>query len=354
MKLWSKYLLRELVKVFALFMLSFYFLYIVIDYCAHAQDFTQSSSLGFSHIVFYYLLQFIKRADILFPLALMIATIKVFGQLNQHRELVAFQAAGLSWKKLMQPLFCLSAAVVLINFAIAQFFLPSALTKIDQIYDTHLRHSARGERLEPIHVVHLENGGKLIYQYQDSAQQAFIDVILVQNPDLIYRMKTLKADPKEPIGTYVDELKRIEGGHFEKTLSYESYTFKDLTWDKDLPRRGFIPFENRSLTELVKLSKNHSEKSKYAAAEVKTQLYFKSAMPLLALLAPLSVAPYCIRYNRNLKVFLIYVIALPCYVTFVALMDAAVIIGENNTLNPATAIFIPFLMISGWTAWKYR
>src|SRR5262245_50908672 len=105
MKLWEKYVLREFLKVFFFFLFGFFFIYAIIDYSTHIQDFVHGKNLPVLKILQYYLFQFVKRADILIPLALLISTIKVLCQLNIYRELVAFQSAGIAQKKLLRPLF---------------------------------------------------------------------------------------------------------------------------------------------------------------------------------------------------------------------------------------------------------
>ncbi len=351
MKIWEKYVLREFLKVFALFLFGFYFLYAIIDYSTHIQDFVHGKNLGVFKIFQYYLFQFVKRADILIPLALLLGTIKVLCQLNIYRELVAFQSAGLAQKKLLRPLFFMGMICTLSCLAINEFAIPSSLNFIDKFYDSHLSHSLKNNRREPFRVLHLEDHSRLVYQYFDQEKESFFDVIWIRSADDIWRMKYLKADPDDLRGQWVDHLVR-NGDAFEKEASYPTYLFTELHWAKEIPRKGYIPYENRSIYQLFTLL-SRSFASNHEKQVILTQLLFKLAMPSCCFLVLLAVIPFCIGYKRDLSPFFIYVFGLFGFIAFVAFMDAAVILSENETASAYIAILAPFLLLYSIFGWRF-
>lgn len=353
MKIWERYILKELLKFFTLFLFGFYFLYIVIDYSTHMQDFLSNKNIPILKIIQYYFFQFFKRMDILLPLAVLIGSIKVLCSLNTHRELLALQSAGLKCKKLLRPLFLVGFFVSFTNLCVNEFVVPFSLNTIDKFHDAHLRHSFRGNRTEPLHVLHLDDHSKLVYQYYDASKEAFFDVIWIRTPDDLWKMRYLKTDPLHPQGQWVDHLERNAEGFFEKTQSFSSMIFRDLKWNQDIPRKGYIPFENRSLSELWKLFKTDPLLSLYEKQEVLTQFLFKSMMPSLGILVVLIIAPFCISYSKNLPQFFIYSIAIFSFVAYIALMDAAVILGESNTISPVMAIISPFIVLISIFGWRF-
>lgn len=352
LKIWERYFLLEIFKIFFLFLFSFYFLYIAIDYCSHIQDFVQHSQIQFSKICAYYLFQFVKRADLLIPLALLVSTIKVLFSFNQHFELVAFQIGGIEIKKLMRPFLFVALFFAAFNLTLEEFVLPHSMNFIDRFYDAHLRHTF-STRKEPLHVLHLQDHSKLVYQYYDSSKQAFFDVVWIKNSSDIWRMKYLNADPENPLAHYVDHLQRNKEGFFEKKESSKSFLLKDLKWQRDIPRKGLIPFENRSISELAKLLFGKNKLSYSEKSEIQTQFFFKLVMPFLCLLVVVGTAPYCIKYARDGTPFILYAIALFSFVAFFAFMDAAVILGENHTFSPFWTIFSPFLIGFGFFGYKF-
>ncbi len=352
-RIWERYFFGEVLKVFALFLFVFYFLYAVLDYSAHMQDFIKDDRIQFSELCLYYIYQFIKRADLLLPLALLISTIKVLCTLNTRSELVAFQTAGIALKTLLRPFFLAAACCTLFNYLNFELLTPKSLNFLDQFHNAHFKHSHRGNRKEPFHVLYLKDHSKLIYQTYDAQRDAFFDALWIRSSDDIWRIKYLQADPDRPLGHNADHLVRNKEGFFEKAESFESHLFTQLKWQRDMTRNQFIPFENRSISDLYHLYFRKNSTSSYDRAQLLTHLNFKLAMPLLSLIVILACAPFCVRYSRGQPVFFIYAIALFGFLAFFTLMDAAVILGENHVVSPLIAIFTPFAICSGAFFWKF-
>ena len=352
-QIWQRYIFKQFIKLFAFFLIGFYLLYVIIDYTTHMQGYMQGKTVPVLTVGYYYLLQFIKRADILLPLALLVATIKTLTSLNSHRELLAFQSAGLHLKKLLRPIWVMSVLCGLSVLAINEYVVPYSLNFIDQFYDAHLRHSYRGNRTEPIHVLHLDDHSRLVYQYYDSAKESFFDVVWLRSADDLYRMKYLKADPEHPEGKWVDHLQRNEMGSFEKVQSFRTITLPDLRWNKDLPEKGYTPFENRSISELWKLWRYDPILADTQKQEVMTQLFFKLLSPLLAIVVLLGVSPYCTHFSRTTNVFLIYSVGIFGFVALIAYLDSAVILGENATVSPLIGILSPFIVLISMLGLKF-
>lgn len=351
-KIWERYFLREIFKVSALFLFGFFFLYAAIDYSLHMQDFLKDKKLQILDLFVYYGFQFIKRAPLLLPLAMLIATIKVLTSFNAHRELVALQSSGLSFKRLMRPFFFVAALCTLFNIVSCEFLLPKSLTYLDKFYDKHIKHNKQDRKSNPVHILTLKDQSKVIYQTLDKEKGIFFDVIWVQSPDEIWRMRYLSANTDMPEGRFIDHLVRSPQGSFEKKESFEKRIFKEISWDKDPPRKGFIPLENRSLTELFTMGFKEKQSS-YMKMELLTHLCYKLAMPFLSLIVVAAASPFCIRYARRSSLFILYALALFGYIAFFTLMDAAIIFGENKTLYPVVAIFAPFILCSFPFLWNF-
>lgn len=340
-QIWARYLFQEILKVFLLFLGCFFFLYSLIDYSLHMQDFIVDKRIQISHVLTYYTFQFIKRAELLIPLALLIAALKVLFSINAKGELVALQASGLALKKILRPFFFIALLCTLFNLISAEFLQPAALNYLDRFREEHFKHSHRGNRKEPIHVLPLKDRSKIVYQTEDKNAQRYIDVFWIRSADEMWRMQSLSSNPKDPEGRYVDHLKRNSLGNFEKVASYDTYKFSQFKWEPDPIGKGFIPLENRRASELFKLLKQKMHASAYEQPQILTHLLFKCTMPFLSFVVILAAAPFCTRHTRHLHVFPTYAFALFGFITYFAMMDAAVILGENLVLSPYIAIFLP-------------
>ncbi len=347
MKLWRRYLFKEIGKVFFFFLIAFYALYAVLDYSTHSGDFTSLPDF-FS----YYRDIFLKRADLLLPLALMISSIKVLTTMNVRREWMVLQVSGLKTRTLLGPFFACALFCSLFCWGNFEFFLPGALQRIDDFHANPAKHSRRGKRRELIHLLALKDNSKLIYQGYDSTKEALFDVLWIRSIDEIWRMKFLSANPLTPHAEYVDHLKRNPEGFLEKVESFPKYVFSDLKWRPGMLGKSIIPYENRSMKELFRLMKASSS-TPYEAPRIKTHLFYKAADPLLSLLVLLAVLPFCTAFSRSIPLFFIYAAALFFLLAFYMLLDMAVIFGEHGVTTPALAIFTPFLLLGTIFTWRF-
>jgi len=352
--IWERYLLREILKVFFLFLGCFFFLYALIDYSMHMQDFIVDKRIQIPHMVVYYFFHFIKRADLLIPLALLVSTLKVLFSLNTRGELIALQASGLPRKKILRPFFFIGLVCTLFTLTSSEFLLPSSLNFLDRFRQEHFKHHDHGHHKEPVHTIRLKDRSKIIYQTADSEKKLFQDVFWVQSVDEIWRMQSLSIDSENPIGFNVDHLKRNSEGNFEKAESFDQYRFAKFRWQPDPTGKGYTPLENRRLSELFYLLTQKAKTTAYEYPQVLTHFLFKVVMPFLSLLVVAAGAPFCLKYSRNLPIFFTYAIALFSFIAFFALMDAAVILGENLVVSPYLAILAPIILC--WIAFgiKYR
>jgi len=67
MKQWKLYFYREISKVFFFFLFGFFFLYSIIEYSTHMDDFFKTPNANAYSIALYYVNQFLKRLDFLSP-----------------------------------------------------------------------------------------------------------------------------------------------------------------------------------------------------------------------------------------------------------------------------------------------
>ena len=70
------------------------------------------------------------------PLAILLSSLMMFGNLGEHYELVAMKAAGISLSKVMKPLIIVSIAISVLAFYFANVVLPTANLKfLSLLYD---------------------------------------------------------------------------------------------------------------------------------------------------------------------------------------------------------------------------
>ncbi|MBS0647769.1 MAG: LptF/LptG family permease [Verrucomicrobia bacterium] len=351
-KVWQRYFFREILKVFFFFLFGFFFLYSLIEYSMHMDDFFQNHHFQLREVVLYYINQLLKRLDFLLPMALLLSTIKVLTSLNARNEWIVLQAAGLSTRKLLQPFMIIACASSILAYLNFEYFLPSALRHIDEFRISHFHGSKLAQRRELIHLIPLKDNTKLLYQSHDKEKNVLFDVLWIKSLDDIWRIKYLNGDPANPTAEYVDHIVRNSSGFLEKKESYPKLYLADLKWHPRMARKGLIPFDQRSITELYRL-RFKTKVSPYEVPKIGTSLSFKVAIPLISPLLVIALAPFCLAYSRTRHFFLIYALGLFGLFAFYMLLDSLTILSDNGVITPTMAVFVPLALFASFFTWRF-
>lgn len=351
--IWERYFLRQFLKMFILFLSCFYGLYVIIDYASH------TSALSHHHIqipwydaIRYYILVFANRAEILLPLALLIAFVHTVCSLNVHQELVALLVSGFNSKLLMRPFFLIGILSALLIYANEQFVLPHTLKTLRKM-EGSTKHKKRNHAplLAVDHVV-LQDGSLLVFQNYNPEEKRFFDVYWVESTNSIYRMKYLTTS-SSPMGFFVDHIIRQSNGELLQEKSISKMEFPSLKFSPELLHSTIMEPDILSISELFNQVYRVSSDLDEKESKLLSAFYWKLAIPWLCLLAIIAPAPYCIKHSRQLPVFLIYVCCLFGLIAFYMFMDAAQVIAKRQVLTPALAILTPFLIIFGFFGWRF-
>lgn len=356
MKRWQRYFYREIVKLFLFFLFGFFFLYSLIEYSTHMDDFFKTTTVKTTSIALYYLNQFLKRLDFLIPMALLLTIIKVLTTSSQRNEWTVLQVAGLSTRKLLTPFFVVAIFCSSLLWTNFEFFLPTALRNIDEFRVANFHGSHLAKRRELIHLIPLKDHSKLIYQSYLPEKHELFDVLWIKNshdrPTEIWRMKYLSADPAQPVGRYVDHLVTSPTGVLEKVESFDSLALSELKWHPRMARKGLVPFEQKRISELYRLIKSR-QASPYETPRIKTALAFKIAVPVLAPLIVLALAPVCLAFSRARAIFFIYSIGLFSLFALYMLLDSLATLSDHGIISPVLAILFPITLLTSIIGWRF-
>ncbi len=354
MKLWERYFILETLKTFGLFILCFYGLYVLIDYASHI---TSSSyhhyRFSWGELFTYYTAEFIRKADILIPFALLLATVKTLTQFTMHNELVALMVSGVSRFKLIRPFILMGLLFTALIYTNNQFWLPRGAAAIKAIQEKHQiqRHKKGEYRLTP-HMV-LPDGSLLLYKSYDPVQARFSNLYLVKSADEILKMKYFYPLAKPSFGVYVEEFRRGDGGALEMATTKEIRPFPQIRLTQEQLFTTLIPPADLSIRDLYKSLPSETPYGEKEAS-VLTILYKKVALPWLCLLAVMGPAPFCLSFSRNFQVFFIYALSIFSLVALYLLLDAMTILGKRQLLLPFWTIWGPILAASLLVGLRYR
>ena len=140
-------------------------------------------------------------------------------------------------------------------------------------------------------------------------------------------------DPEHLTGTNVNFLERSDG--FHRTEQYATHEFPKMQFDPD----SFLP---KSLTKLMR----------YAKWDV--DLFYKLTIPFIALLAVLGPLPFCLSFSRQTPTYLLYALSLFSLIAYFITINAALILGESNTLPAAPTMLTPLALTFFFLSYHYK
>jgi lipopolysaccharide export system permease protein len=281
----------------------------------------------------------------------MLAIIKVIYVKNTQNELIALQMSGISKNKLSTPLFFIALILTCISYANYEFLTPKSVESIESFKNEYFRENKKNID-KSLNILLLENKTKLIYQKYDPIKNQLFDVFWINSANDIWHIKYLRVDAKTPLGTYVDHFLRDKEGRLIKQESFDSYNFAKIQFDKDV-NSSLKPYNTRPISMLYSQYKNKRYSSVKEKAYILSQLNYKLAMPLLPFLIVLSLLPICMRFSRISLIYLISFISLISFIAFYIMMDAAMILSENQIGSSFWIIWSPIIITFFFFSFKF-
>ena len=337
MTIWYRYLFKQLIQSFCFLLSLIFIMYIVIDFSIRGIKIL-SHNTSFFDIALNYLRYFSIYFDLFASISFLLASLKVLIDCNLHQELTALQMAGLSKRKLLSPFFFLAALLLFTSYANNQWFSPQSEEVAEKFVSTH---SLKKGKRKKVFSAALKDDSELIYQnfVKDSAELR--DVYWIRSLEDIWHMKLLKIDSFPPEALFADHLVRNEAGVLEKKDSFSSRLFPELSIDKEVIVQKSIPFENQSLSRLVKQALIPSSEQHKAIAH----LYYKIIWGLVPLLILLAISLKTFSFSRGKSPFLFVACTLFVLIGFITWLNGMLILAENQVLSPIAALCAPIFLI---------
>jgi lipopolysaccharide export system permease protein len=134
----TRYLLREVIKVFCLAFVAFFSIFQLIDFFDKIDNFMERSvSWGIIAAYFIYQIPFVTQH--MLPVAILLSGVITLSQMSRNRELVALKSSGLSLIKLSYPLILLSCCFGLFLFIMNETILPHLEEKKNRIWEVEVQ-----------------------------------------------------------------------------------------------------------------------------------------------------------------------------------------------------------------------
>jgi len=338
MKIWQRYLFRQIATVFLFILFSLFTVYLFIDLSVHSIRFFKAGYVA-SELTLYYVYSFSSLVDLFVPLAFLLASLKVLSDLTIHLELLSLQMARLSMKKILVPFFFLATLLTVVSYANHEWLAPKATVYLHTFKSNHISKN----KTKHVQTTILADNSELVYHHLDRKKEELSDVFWIRSPTDIWHMKKLSFKTAPPTAYFADHLTAQEG-KLMKSESFDQKSFDGLVLNGKLTPTKFHPVETRSLSKLLRESSIKS----LDQPRIQTNLHYKLATPLLTFLILFAVAPFTLIHTRNRHTFLTVTLSLLAFIVVLILFDALTVLGVNKIIEPWIAMWIvPILICVG-------
>jgi lipopolysaccharide export system permease protein len=133
MKIYRRYLARELIAGILLVLAAFLALFSFFDMINEVKNVGSSVSYQLHHAVLFVLLRLPGRIYELMPIAVLIGTLYVLSSLARHSEITVLRASGMSTQNLLSNLLAVAAVFALATFLVGEVVAPPAERTAQQL-----------------------------------------------------------------------------------------------------------------------------------------------------------------------------------------------------------------------------
>lgn len=143
MRIVTRYLLAEFLKILILFTISFISLFLVIDFFERIDDFIDSQ-VEFFKTALYFLFKVPFVMVHMVPVAVLLGIIFSLGLLSRHNEITALRTNGISPYRIFFPFLLASILVVSVSFIINEKIMPSCNSRASRIWNVEVKKKPMG------------------------------------------------------------------------------------------------------------------------------------------------------------------------------------------------------------------
>ena len=283
----------------------FVFLYTIVDVFSNLEDILRNNVPAY--ILFQYYISFMPIIFVqTVPIATLLATVYMLSVLNKNNELTAAKACGISTLRLLIPVFITAAILGLLSFIANETLVPDGMIRAERIKTEYIKAGYAGPKNIGI-IKDLTFYGKknqLIYAQEFSPENKTLQgVIIIERDNHRLRRKILSSKASWINNEWVfhdciiyrfDELGRSSGN----PLVFKEKIIKLLETPGTIQRYEFQT-DYMSYKELKNHISRLSNSNPKILNSMKTDLYFKTAVPFVTLIIMLLGVPFALSTKRG-------------------------------------------------------
>lgn len=129
----DNYILRAFIPTFFICLIIISGIYIIVDLFQKLEDFLEMGSNAFSTGIQYYMYLFPVMVFQFFPAVILIAVSIVLVRLMKNRELLAMQVAGISFYRILLPVFVITVFMSFASFGDQEWIVPRLAQRLESL-----------------------------------------------------------------------------------------------------------------------------------------------------------------------------------------------------------------------------
>jgi lipopolysaccharide export system permease protein len=336
----DRYLLREFLKIFAITTLGFPLLTILIDLTDHLERYLNKNIPG-KDIFLAYVYSVPENVFFIIPAAVLFATVFSIGALARHSELTAAKASGISFHRLVAPVFLVAAVIT-----VGAFFLGEFSPLANEKRAERLREREQQSQTMRANFVYRADGGRVYVVSQLSVPEKEMRDIQVERegtgpefPGYFLIARQARWDPRTGWTMTNGTLRLLLGPGREIAFGFQSLRQRALSERPlDLLAEPKAPNQMRyaELGHYVQTL----ERSGSDANKLKVERALKLAIPMTGLIIVLFGAPLGMQNARTGATYGVAV-SLATTIVFLTLIQISKAVGAGGTVPPLVAAWAP-------------
>ncbi len=350
MRLFQRYLSKELLQIFALSLLALLSIYALVEFFGSLDDFIEGHA-GPRLIFLFIANQLPFFAAQFIPLALLLGTMLTLGSMGQHNELIALRSCGISLYQISVPLLVTGVLLAGLTFALNEYVVPPTFARARHIKRVYIRHKKEKNLLKLENVWYTGNG--YIYHFMKLIPEKKTisgATIFRLNRKTGFISRRLDAEKMvygsggwQGFGVTIRDFVR-RGGHssLENFQAYRQAAVEISEKPRDflVPQKAVEEMNLRELRQYITRVKNVG----IDTTEYRVQMYNRIFAPLICPMMVLLGIPFSLKSGRGGGMARGVGLSLLIGFSFWFTLSFSLAFGKGGILSPLTAVLLPYLL----------
>lgn len=341
MKVITKYIVKEVTKVFVMCQFIFILLFLVIDFIQKIDNFVKAD-VPFSTIIAYFLYKLPSITEQMIPVAVTISVIVVICLMKKNREIMAMKACGLDVFRAFTPVIFISIILSIFSFILSDAIIPFTSSRQNEIWNAEVKKRDPAGLSGSTNIWYKSKNNIYWIEYFDAKSQTMKGPVFYFFNDQFILFKKIKGETAR----WVNNRWEIEKANIQTLVSENDYHLERLDQvSVDIPETPEMFIKKIKKPEDMSYGqlKRHAEKVRvegYDNTADMVNLYRKLAFPFITLVMTLIAIPIGLWEKINGIPLSITIGIAACFLLYLV-MGFARAIGLAGVLPP---------YLSAWTA----